>query len=46
MDGSSMSHLTLAKLLWKRGQPLPVDLYIKLTDQGFDVEALERHYSA
>ncbi|WP_352794454.1 hypothetical protein [Mesorhizobium sp. M0243] len=40
-----MSYLTLAKFHWKRGRPLPVDLFIKLTDLGFDVEALERHYS-
>ncbi|WP_280951021.1 hypothetical protein [Mesorhizobium sp. WSM4312] len=40
-----MSYLTLAKFHWKRGQPLPVDLFIKLTYLGFDVEALERHYS-
>lgn len=40
-----MNYLTLAKFHWKRGQPLPVDLYLKLTAQGFDVEALERKYS-
>ncbi|AIK68492.1 hypothetical protein Lo5R7ANS_22 [Mesorhizobium phage vB_MloP_Lo5R7ANS] len=40
-----MKYLTIAKLLWKRGQPLPVDLYMKLTDLGHNVEALERRYS-
>jgi len=40
-----VTYLSIAKLLWKRGQPLPVDLYMKLTDQGYDVAALERRYS-
>jgi hypothetical protein len=40
-----MKYLTIAKLLWKRGQPLPVDLAFKLSDLGYDVAALERRYS-
>lgn len=41
-----MSYLAMAKLIWKRDEPLPVDLHIKLTDLGYDVETLERRYRA
>lgn len=32
-------------LLWKAGARVPVDLIVTLTNQGFDVPALERQYS-
>lgn len=41
-----MKYITIAKLIWKRDEPLPVDLHIKLTNLGYDVEALERRYRA
>jgi hypothetical protein len=37
--------LIAAILLWKRGQVIPVDLAFRLSDLGFDVEALERKHS-
>ena len=36
--------LTLARLYWLNGQPIPVDLAMRLTEQGYDVEALESIY--
>ncbi|MER8422501.1 hypothetical protein [Mesorhizobium sp. M1403] len=36
--------LNAAILTWKRGFPIPVDLWAKLTDQGFDVASLERRH--
>lgn len=37
--------LQAAILNWQRGYPIPTDLWVKLTNQGFDVPALERRYS-
>lgn len=34
----------MAKLIWKSGTPIPVDLWAKLAAQGFDVSSLERRY--
>lgn len=36
--------LDAAILTWKRGYPIPVDLWAKLTNQGYDVAALERRH--
>ena len=37
--------MNAAILTWKRGYPIPADLWVKLTNQGYDVAALERQYS-
>ena len=37
--------LKTAILHWKRGTPLPTDLWADLAAEGFDVSALERRYS-
>jgi hypothetical protein len=36
--------MATAIILWKRGQPLPVDLYIQLRNEGHNVERLEAKY--
>jgi hypothetical protein len=36
--------IAYAIILWKRGLPLPVDLYIQLRNEGHNVEALEAKY--
>lgn len=36
--------LAVALILWKRDQSLPADLYIKLRNEGHNVEALEAKY--
>lgn len=36
--------LTIARIHWLNGQPIPVDLAMKLTEQGYDVDALESIY--
>ncbi|MEY9719300.1 hypothetical protein ABIA22_001790 [Sinorhizobium fredii] len=36
--------LNAAILTWKRGFPIPADLWAKLTNQGYDVAALERRH--
>ena len=36
-----MSFIEMARRLLARGQPLPVDLAIRLLDLGYDVDALE-----
>lgn len=40
-----MNNRTIAILLLKRGDPLPVDLTTKLLAAGIDVSALERKYA-
>lgn len=36
--------LDYAKLFWKQGYPIPLDLAATLTAQGYNVPALEDHY--
>ncbi|UWU09426.1 hypothetical protein [Sinorhizobium medicae] len=36
--------LNAAILTWKRGFPIPTDLWAKLADQGYNVSSLERRY--
>lgn len=36
--------LNTAILFWNRGLPIPTDLWAKLSDQGYDVAALERRH--
>lgn len=36
-----MSFIEMARRLLARGQPLPVDLAMRLLNLGYDVEALE-----
>jgi len=38
--------IATAIILWKRGLPLPVDLYVQLRNEGHDVERLEAKYRA
>lgn len=33
-----------AKDMWLRGHPIPLDLYSRLLQEGFDVVALEDRY--
>lgn len=33
--------LIAARQIWAQGEPLPVDLYMRLTLAGYDVDALE-----
>ncbi|MGN6548401.1 MAG: hypothetical protein ACTHJ3_00690 [Pararhizobium sp.] len=40
-----MPYLVLAYRHWKNGEPIPVDLHIRLTDLGYDVASLEARYS-
>lgn len=46
MMSRSSPALKAAILTWRRGYPLPTDLWVKLTNQGFNVAALEQRYSA
>lgn len=39
-----MKHLAAAKYIWRRGNPIPVDLAMRLAGQGYDVHALEQEY--
>ncbi|WP_268812720.1 hypothetical protein [Sinorhizobium meliloti] len=41
---SNTPALNTAILFWKRGLPIPTDLWAKLSDQGYDVAALERRH--
>ena len=38
--------LRKAILIWKRGDPIAVDLAFQLAQLGFDIEALEARYRA
>ena len=38
--------LKAAIFLWKRGDPIPLDMEAELLWLGFDVSALERRYRA
>lgn len=38
--------LSVAIFLWRRGQPIPVDLTLRLLDQGLDVSRLQSRYAA
>jgi hypothetical protein len=38
--------LATAIILWKRGLPLPVDLFVQLHNEGHDVPRLEAKYRA
>ncbi|QOV06093.1 hypothetical protein CPT_Pasto_019 [Rhizobium phage Pasto] len=33
-----------AHLYWAKGEPLPTDLYMALSEQGYDVERLQNKY--
>ncbi|TCR92605.1 hypothetical protein [Rhizobium sp. BK376] len=33
-----------AIILWQRGQPIPVDLWVQLQIEGHDMVALEKKY--
>lgn len=33
-----------AHLIWASGNPLPTDLYMTLSEQGYDVERLQNKY--
>jgi hypothetical protein len=37
---------TLAVMIIKRGEPLPVDLAMRLTNAGYNIESMERIYFA
>lgn len=39
--------LTLGRaiVLWRRGDPVPVDILLKLSEQGHDVAALEKQHA-
>lgn len=37
--------LARAIVLWRRGDPVPVDLLFKLANEGHDVAALEAQYT-
>jgi hypothetical protein len=37
-------NLAVALILWKRDQHIPVDLFVKLTNEGHDVPRLEAKY--
>lgn len=39
------SDLILARILWSRGEPVPVDTLMRLAAQGYDVARLERKHS-
>ena len=39
-----MSYMEMARRIWSRGEPLPVDLAMRLLDLGYDIEALEEKY--
>jgi hypothetical protein len=36
--------LIAARQIWAHGEPLPVDLYVRLTNEGYDVDAMEQEY--
>jgi hypothetical protein len=31
-----------ARIIWRRGEELPVDLYIEMSNAGLDVDALQQ----
>lgn len=39
-------NLSLAIHMWRQGHPIPVDLELKLMDEGLDVPRLEQRYRA
>ena len=39
------SDFVIARILWKRGKPVPVDILTRLLAQGYDVAHLERNYN-
>jgi len=39
-----MRNLSIAKFIWGRGNPIPVDLAFRLAADGYDVTALEQEY--
>ncbi len=39
-----MPYIQMARRIWARGEPLPLDLAIRLVEVGFDVDALEEKY--
>lgn len=42
--GGVLTPIEQAKLLWRQGYPIPLDLAATLTAQGYNVPALEAHY--
>lgn len=43
-DDGEGSALAEAIMIWMEGGPTPVDLYIALSNEGYDVEALQAYY--
>lgn len=43
--GDELPAIERAKLLWKLGYPVPVDLATTLMAQGYDISQLEARYS-
>lgn len=39
-----MSYMEMARRIWSCGEPLPVDLAMRLLDLDYDIEALEEKY--
>lgn len=39
-----MSYIQMARRIWRRGEPLPVDLAMRLHALGYDVAAMEEKY--
>jgi hypothetical protein len=43
---SNLSPLTVAMMIWARGQKIPLTLAAKLMAEGYDVQALEERHLA
>lgn len=46
MSEQTTHALATAIVLWKRGEPVPVNITAALLEEGFDVDALEAKYAA